>query len=293
MAEVARVHNLEALKKLKLALHKFQETVNVALTDAESDMQRTSIWLETEQRTYWNAQLRKRHEAVEKAKQAVREKQLFKDATGARSSAIDEMKVLQAAQRGLAEAEQKVAAVKKHIPRMQKQTQEFRGGVQRLASGVQIDLPVAVDKLDHMLATLEAYVSLGSGGPPQLAASAADVSRGGNVDPGGGMTQPADESPAPPPAQVPANFPNLKAPQVALTHVERLTGEPRTPNGDVPADGLPSFTVFPTADDARRYAAPRVEADSRLQCNIHDPGGHLLHLVKAGDPPPPAKPYVE
>ena len=62
VAEVARVHNLEALKKLKHALYKFQETVNVALTDAESDMQRTTIWLETEQRTYWVAQLRKRHE---------------------------------------------------------------------------------------------------------------------------------------------------------------------------------------------------------------------------------------
>src|SRR3954470_18833827 len=82
VAEVARVHNLEALKRFKHALWKFQETINVALTDAESDMQRTSIWLETEQRTYWIAQHRKRHEAVEKAKQAVREKQLYKDATG-------------------------------------------------------------------------------------------------------------------------------------------------------------------------------------------------------------------
>src|SRR5215217_4352482 len=94
MAEVARVHNLEALKRFKQALWKFQETVNVALTDAESDMQRTSIWLETEQRTYWTSQHRKRHEAVEKAKQAVREKQLYKDASGTRSSAVDEMKIL-------------------------------------------------------------------------------------------------------------------------------------------------------------------------------------------------------
>src|SRR5215213_5818477 len=101
MAEVARVHNLEALKRFKQALWKFQETVNVALTDAESDMQRTSIWLETEQRTYWTSQHRKRHEAVEKAKQAVREKQLYKDASGTRSSAVDEMKILKAAERAL------------------------------------------------------------------------------------------------------------------------------------------------------------------------------------------------
>lgn len=201
MAEVARVHNLEALKKLKRALHKFQETVNVALTDAESEMQRTSIWLETEQRTHWNAQLRKSHEAVEKAKQAVREKQLFNDASGNRSSAIDEMKILQKAQRRLAEAEQKVAAIKKYIPRMQKETQIYRGGVQRFASTVQIDLPIAVDKLDQMLAKLEAYVSLGSGGPPAPATSTADSAPSGSAIPPAGMARPAD-APAP---QTPAH----------------------------------------------------------------------------------------
>lgn len=189
----ARVHNLEALKQFKAALWKFQEIANVALTDAESDMQRTSIWLETEQRAYWAGQFRKRHEAVEKAKQAMREKQLYKDASGARSSAIDELKILQAAQRQLVEAEQKVAAIKKYIPKMQKETQAYRGGVQRFASTVQHDVPVAIDKLDQMLATLEAYVSLGSGGPPDLATSTAEGSRGAGTEPAGGMTRPADE----------------------------------------------------------------------------------------------------
>lgn len=282
MAEVARIHNLEALKNLKHALWKFQETVNVALTDAESDMQRTSIWLETEQRTYWTAQLRKRHEAVEKAKQAVREKQLYKDATGHRSSAVDEMKVLQAAQRSLVEAEHKVAAVKKYIPKMQKETQTFRGGVQRFASSVQVDLPIAVDKLDQMLAKLEAYVSLGSGGAPDLAASTADVSRGGSVDPSGGMTRPTDAI-VPMAPLVPEYFPEIDAPQVALTYVERMTGEPRTPDGDVPTDGVAAFVVFPTAEAARHHAAEKVQNDPRLQCNIHDHDGHLLHLVKAKD----------
>ncbi|HEV2292855.1 MAG TPA: hypothetical protein VGR35_03315 [Tepidisphaeraceae bacterium] len=208
MAEVARVHNLEALRKLKHALWKFQETANVALSDAESELQRTSIWLETEQRTYWTAQLRKRHEAVEKAKQAVRDKQLYKDASGARSSAVDEMKILQAAQRRLIEAEQKLAAVKKYIPKMQKQTQMYRGGVQRLASAVQSDLPVAVDKLDQMLAKLEAYVALGSGGGPEMATSTADGMSGAAAEPSGGMSRPAAEEPqqgpkaeAPDPAQ--------------------------------------------------------------------------------------------
>lgn len=232
----ARVHSLEALKKLKHALRRFQEIVNVALTDAESEMQRTSIWLETEQRTYWNAQLRKRHEAVEKAKQAVREKQLFKDASGNRSSAVDEMKILQAAQRGLVEAERKVAAIKRSIPKMQKETQIFRGGVQRFASSVQSDLPIAVDKLDQMLAKLEAYVSLGSGGSPEPATSTADGSRGSAEPACGGMAQPEGAPlppipPAPAGPLVPENPPVRETPPAAPTSVEHAPRERKIDEG--------------------------------------------------------------
>ena len=293
MAEVARVQNLEALKQLKHALWKFQETINIALTDAESDMQRTGIWLETEQKTYWNAQLRKRQEAVEKAKEKVREKQLYKDATGMRSSAVDEMKILQAAQRQLVEAEQKVVAIRKFIPKMQKETMIYRGGVQRFASTVHTDLPVAISKLDRLLATLEAYVSLSAGSPPDMATSTAELFGGGGA-PSGGMTRATGGEPAPTAApstpQKPANFPQIERPQVALIHVEQLTGDPRSPDG-APVTGEPSYMVFETADEARRYAYEKVQADATLQCNILDPDGHLLHLVKAGDPPPPPKGY--
>jgi len=293
MAEVARVQNLEALKQLKHALWKFQEISMVALTDAESDMQRTGIWLETEQKTYWNAQLRKRQEAVEKAKEKVREKQLYKDATGMRSSAVDEMKILHAAQRQLVEAEQKVVSIRKFIPKMQKETMIYRGGVQRFASTVHTDLPVAISKLDRLLATLEAYVSLSAGSPPDMATSTAELFGGGGA-PSGGMTRATGGEPAPTAApstpQKPANFPQIERPQVALIHVEQLTGDPRSPDG-APVTGEPSYMVFETADEARRYAYEKVQADATLQCNILDPDGHLLHLVKAGDPPPPPKGY--
>jgi len=293
MAEVARVQNLEALKQLKHALWKFQEISMVALTDAESDMQRTGIWLETEQKTYWNAQLRKRQEAVEKAKEKVREKQLYKDATGMRSSAVDEMKILHAAQRQLVEAEQKVVSIRKFIPKMQKETMIYRGGVQRFASTVHTDLPVAISKLDRLLATLEAYVSLSAGSPPDMATSTAELFGGGGA-PSGGMTRATGGEPAPTAApstpQKPANFPQIERPQVALIHVEQLTGDPRSPDG-APVTGEPSYMVFETADEARRYAYEKVQADPTLQCNILDPDGHLLHLVKAGDTTPPPKGY--
>jgi len=219
--------------------------------------------------------------------------QLYKDATGMRSSAVDEMKILHAAQRQLVEAEQKVVAIRKFIPKMQKETMIYRGGVQRFASTVHTDLPVAISKLDRLLATLEAYVSLSAGSPPDMATSTAELFGGGGA-PSGGMTRATGGEPAPTAApstpQKPANFPQIERPQVALIHVEQLTGDPRSPDG-APVTGEPSYMVFETADEARRYAYEKVQADATLQCNILDPDGHLLHLMKAGDPPPPAKSY--
>ncbi len=289
MSETAHVHNVEALKRFQHALWRFQEIANVALTEAESDMQRGQIWLETEQRTYWSAQVRKHHEAVEKAKQAVREKQLYKDGSGARSSAVDEMKLLQAAQRRLEEANQKIANVKKNIPRLQKETQMYRGGVQRFASTVQSDLPMAVAKLEQLSAALEAYVTLGSGAPGE-AVSTADFSRSSIADSSAGMTRPDGPEAALQPdassqrvekaAEKPANFPTFQPPKVALAHVEQATGEARTTDGEAPSDAAFSYMLFESVQQAHDYAARKVAADPRLQCNIFDAAGHLLHLVR-------------
>ena len=104
MAETARVESIDALKAFKRALFKFAEGASVALGDAESEVHRAQLWLETEQRSHWNNQLRLRTEAVAKAKEAVRMKKLYKDATGARQSAVEEEKALALAQRRLVEA---------------------------------------------------------------------------------------------------------------------------------------------------------------------------------------------
>ena len=74
MSGYARIDNVDALREFRTRLIKFAEVVQTALADAEGEMQRVLVWLETEANTYWSGQIRKRHEAVEKAKDAVRQK---------------------------------------------------------------------------------------------------------------------------------------------------------------------------------------------------------------------------
>ena len=70
MAIGVRVESLDALRSFKIALVKFAEAANVALGDADSELQRTLTWLETEQLSYWQGQHRKRAEMVTRAKEA-------------------------------------------------------------------------------------------------------------------------------------------------------------------------------------------------------------------------------
>ena len=101
---IAKVESLDALKSLKRAVWKFSESANLALTDAEGEMTRALMWLETEQLQYWQTQLRKRADHVERCKEAVRMKKLFKDSTGRYPSTVDEEKALRLAMRRHEEA---------------------------------------------------------------------------------------------------------------------------------------------------------------------------------------------
>jgi hypothetical protein len=170
MSQSARVESIDALKHFRVALWKFAEAANVSLGDAEADLHRTQSWLENEQLSHWQTQVRKLTELVGRAKEAVRMKKLFKGAAGSKQSAVDEEKALAAALRSLADAEQKLVNTKQWSRRLQKEILMYKGQVQRFATSVQSDIPVAVSKLDGMTAALEAYIGLGvDSGEPSTA----------------------------------------------------------------------------------------------------------------------------
>lgn len=153
----------------------------VALGDAESEMHRTLVWLETEQDSFWQGQIRKRQEIVTRAKEAVRMKKVFKDAVGSRQSVVDEEKALQIAQKRLAEAEQKLLAVRKWSRVLQKEVELYKGSVQRFATTAQADLPAAAAHLENLSAKLDAYVAVQ---PAEVGAGAVGEGSVGAQQPG-------------------------------------------------------------------------------------------------------------
>src|SRR5665213_259368 len=189
MSKAARVESIDAIRLFRASLLTFAEKANVALGEAESEVQRVMSWLENEQTQHWTSELRKRQEAVAKAKEALRFKQVFKSQTGAKQSTVDEEKALAIAERRLTEAQQKMVNTKRWMRQLQKEAHVYRGTVQRLSTTVQVDLPTAAGKMDRMIQSLESYVALnapttdfGSEG----AAGGAGVSRGSGVIPEAG-----------------------------------------------------------------------------------------------------------
>src|SRR5258706_7459934 len=160
----ARVDSIEALKHFRIALWKFAETANVALGDAEGELQRTVKGLQGEQQQFWQTQIRKRHETVTRCQDAVRQKKLFKDSTGRPQSAVDEEKALAIAKKRLEEAEQKLVNTKRHSAKLQRELHLYKGGVQRFQTAVSADIPTAGWNPRKNVPLPEAYASPTAGG---------------------------------------------------------------------------------------------------------------------------------
>ena len=200
MAQGARIESTELLTEFRTALWKFQAEANAALGDAESELRRTLIWLETEQDSFWKDQIRKRHEVVERCKEAVRMKKLFKDASGKTPSAVEEQKALQVAMRRLAEAQEKHANVRRWVRQLQKEIEMYKGSVQRLTTSVETLIPAGAAYLDRLALDLEQYLAVkvassavGAGSTAEsVAVGGSEMARGtqaGQVQPAANMSE--------------------------------------------------------------------------------------------------------
>lgn len=162
MSQGANVDDLDIFRYMKTGLIKFRQTIETALINADSQASRTLSWLEGEQLSHWQTQIRKRHETVMRCREAVRAKKIFKDSTGRTPSAHHEEKLQHEAERALAEAEFKLANTRKCIPRLQKEIEVYRGGVQGLGSAMVTEIPKAIAMLERLSMSLQEYVTLRS-----------------------------------------------------------------------------------------------------------------------------------
>ena len=107
---------------------------------------------------------------------------------------LDQKKAAQGnAQAAVAQAEEKILAVRKWLPRLEKASELYRSGIGRLVGDLSGEIPRAVNLLDRLAARLEEYVQIE--GPAAGAAESTPATAGESMSRGGESESPAAETP--------------------------------------------------------------------------------------------------
>lgn len=156
MSAQAQVSSIESLESFRADLILFISQMQPVIDESNSEVMRMRQWLENEQRAFWTDQLRRRRRKLEEAQA---------DLFNARISLMNDSCILpqmavQRTQRSVAEAEQKLAAIKKWLRELEPLTEPLLKQVEQLRGYLSTDLGKAVVRLTEDIKSLDAYTKI-------------------------------------------------------------------------------------------------------------------------------------
>ena len=178
----AQVSSVEAIDAFRASLLVFLSQSRSALDEVSSDLLRMRLWLENDQRRFWESQLRQRLLQVEQA-----QSELF----GARLSQfqetlVEKQLILRRARNAQAEAEEKLKRLKKWERELAHLSDPMLKQVERMQNFLSGDMGNAVVSLGEMVKSLQAYAEIaaplpGTAAPPPPAASPLETGTEGPI----------------------------------------------------------------------------------------------------------------
>jgi hypothetical protein len=210
MAQSAKVLSIQALKDFRIALVNFTDEARNALSGVDMELKRMRDWLERDQLSYWQMQVKRRHEAMMMARTELFRRRVSQQGSDAISD-TEQKEALQEAQRRLRIAEEKVEAVKKLIPIFHHALAEYVSRATPLADHLSGGIDRSLGSLTKMIESLESYLalsaptappveSMGGSGPGMTSArvggSAAGVDARDLAEAGADQDQGNDDAPA-------------------------------------------------------------------------------------------------
>jgi hypothetical protein len=174
MPEQAKVTSIEALESFRTSLILYLEKAGRVLDEINTDAVRTRSWLEQDQRLYWENQIRRRAKDLEQ-----KEQELFSARFSELNSVLPmHQAVVRSAKQALAEAENKLALLKKWSRQYDHQVAPIAKEIDKLREVLHGDMHKGVAWLTQAIKTLDAYAGMAppDQGPP--------LRRPENKDPG-------------------------------------------------------------------------------------------------------------
>jgi hypothetical protein len=167
MPDRAHVTSVDALESFRSSLIVYLSKARPTLEEVSADVQRTRGWLEGEQRTYWERELRRRSQVLQEAQQALFSSKL----SNLREVSAAEQMAVQRAKRALDAAEAKLRVVKQWNRVYDNRVDPLVKQMEKLHTVLAHDMAQAVAYLAQVIDTLHKYAGL----VPSQAAGAAPV----------------------------------------------------------------------------------------------------------------------
>ncbi|HSI12483.1 MAG TPA: hypothetical protein VK961_10585 [Chthoniobacter sp.] len=152
----ANVTSVDALDALRASLIIFQGKARRALDDATDELRRTRMWLQHEQRTRWENELKKRNRALDQAEQDLISAKL----SSLRDNITFQQNAVRKAKAAVAEAEEKLRMIRKWNQNFDAMADPMAKRLEGLRQFLDYNLPKGVTYLVHAAQTLEAYAEV-------------------------------------------------------------------------------------------------------------------------------------
>jgi hypothetical protein len=159
MADSAKVLSVDALKQFRIALITFVEEARNALGGVDMELRRTRDWIERDQLSYWQTQVKRRHERMMNARTELFRRQISQQGSEAKSD-TEQKEALREAQRRLRVAEEKVEIVKRLIPFFHHAMAEYVSHATPLADHLSGGLERSLATLQRMITSIEEYLAI-------------------------------------------------------------------------------------------------------------------------------------
>ena len=184
MADRAQVTSTDAIETFRARLIVYLSKARPTLEEVSTEVHRTRIWLQIDQRRFWEEQLKARRKKLDQ----VQAELLAARISSLQTASSAQMMAVRKARDAVREAEGKVAALKRWDRELENRTEPFMRQLNQLQHSLTTDLPKAIAYLGQVLKSLEAYAET-----PASRTSAASSATGE-----GAATEPPASEPGPP-----------------------------------------------------------------------------------------------
>jgi hypothetical protein len=187
MSQRAHVTSVEAIEEFRSSLIVYVSKARPALEEVSDEALRVRLWLENDQRTRWEAEVRRRTRTLEQAQQAL----FSAGISNLRDASDGERMAVLRARRALEEAEGKLKVVKQWSREFQNRAEPLTRQLDKLHTLLSNDLLKAGAFLANVIKALDAYADVA---PPDMSGTPSPPPAG--TAPGEVAAAPAEPGPA-------------------------------------------------------------------------------------------------